>query len=461
VSNPTSNFGWQMPTPTDLVTDLPADFEVFGQAVDSSLADLKGGTTGQVLSKNSNTDMDFVWVTDAAGDITGVTAGTGISGGGTSGTVTITNSMATEITAKGDLIVGTGSATFDNLAAGANGSTLVADSSTSTGLRYQSAYNGNAVINGGFDIWQRGTANMTGVSAYTADRWQKGGATSFGVSRQVTGDTTNLPNIQYCARVQRTSGSAVTSSMNIGYSMETSDSIRFVGQTVVVSFYARAGANFSATSSILDFGLYSGTGTDQNIMTTGLTGQLTVVQANKTLTTTWQRFTMTGTVSSAATQLALYINAAPTGTAGANDYYDITGVQLELGTVQTSFKRSNGSGGTLQGELAACQRYYFRNTGALTYFGSGGIAGSTTQCYVQVKSPTTMRVAPTTLDYSLLLLQYITGSVNVTSASISTANPDITVVLANTASGLTATTQSYMLMTQNNAAAYLGLSAEL
>jgi hypothetical protein len=67
MTNPTSNFGWQMPTSTDLVTDLPADFEVFGQAVDTSLADLKGGTTGQVLKKNTNTDMDFVWAADAAG----------------------------------------------------------------------------------------------------------------------------------------------------------------------------------------------------------------------------------------------------------------------------------------------------------------------------------------------------------------------------------------------------------
>jgi hypothetical protein len=67
MTNPTSNFGWQMPTPTDLVTDLPADFEVFGQAVDTSLADLKGGTTGQVLKKNTNADMDFVWAADAAG----------------------------------------------------------------------------------------------------------------------------------------------------------------------------------------------------------------------------------------------------------------------------------------------------------------------------------------------------------------------------------------------------------
>jgi hypothetical protein len=78
-----------MPTNTDLVTDLPADFEVFGQAVATSMGDLLGGTTGQILSKATIADMVFTWIATDQGDITGVTATSPLTGGGTSGAITV------------------------------------------------------------------------------------------------------------------------------------------------------------------------------------------------------------------------------------------------------------------------------------------------------------------------------------------------------------------------------------
>lgn len=134
----TPNFGWSVPTSTDLVKDGATAIETLGDAIDASMADLKGGTSGQILSKNSNTDMDFTWVT-SAGDIEGVTAGVGISGGGTTGTVTITNSMATAIDAKGDLVAGTAADTFARLAIGSNNQVLTADSAEATGMKWAAA----------------------------------------------------------------------------------------------------------------------------------------------------------------------------------------------------------------------------------------------------------------------------------------------------------------------------------
>ena len=95
MTNPTSNFGWQMPTPTDLVTDLPADFEVFGQAVDTDFADLLGGANGYILSKASATDLDFAWIPNDQGDITAVNVTSPITGGGSAGAVTIGINAAT------------------------------------------------------------------------------------------------------------------------------------------------------------------------------------------------------------------------------------------------------------------------------------------------------------------------------------------------------------------------------
>jgi hypothetical protein len=97
----TTYFGWETPDDTDLVKDGAAAIRTLGQAIDTSMQDLEGGTTGQILSKNSNADMDFVWVTNDVGDITEVAAGTGISvasGTGPIPTVSINTAVTADLT---------------------------------------------------------------------------------------------------------------------------------------------------------------------------------------------------------------------------------------------------------------------------------------------------------------------------------------------------------------------------
>lgn len=371
------------------------------------------------------------------------------------------------LTAKGDLFGY--STTQARVAVGNDGETLVADSSASTGLRYNPPVGSlaNPVINGGMDNWQRGTSISVTASTlpYTADRWQIGvGANQAStVSRQATGDTTNLPNIQYCARVQRNSGQTGTGAIAFVQSFETSNSIPFAGKAVTVSFYARKGADYSSTTSTLGLDFISGTGTDQNRATAGYTGNANVFSNVVTLTTSWQRFVFTGTVPATATELATYFIYGPVGTAGTNDYFELTGVQVDVGTwTSTTVPTFRRSGGTIQGELAACQRYYVKIGGSAAYETIGlGSGWSTTRVGVQIKLPTTMRIAPSSVDYALPLelSDSVTGYA-VTTASMTNAGKDVAVFRADVASGLTQF-RPYSLTTNNSTSAYVAFSAEL
>lgn len=253
----------------------------------------------------------------------------------------------------------------------------------------------NKIINGGFDIWQRGTnISIAALSStiYCADRWNTSTGTNQAttISRQTTSDTTNLPNIQYCARVQRNSGQTGTGLYFLSQSMETSTSIPLAGKTVTFSFYARAGANYSATSNVLGVYIYTGTGTDQNVLV-AYTGQANT-NTSVTLTTTWQRFTFTTSIPSTATEISTLFGFTPTGTAGAADYYEVTGIQLESGSVATPFQTATG---TIQGELAACQRYFQRiGTGAGYIPICVGQCTSTTTVYGIYPLKVTMRATP-------------------------------------------------------------------
>jgi len=270
---------------------------------------------------------------------------------------------------------------------GADGSTLVANSSVSTGVSWAGniAAGKNAAINGAFDIWQRGTSFTPTVHQYCADRWDMG--RFGGVSgAQITQQASGLTGFQYAARLQRQSGNTGTQAVAMITGIETKDSLRFAGQSATLSFYARAGANFSASGSAFTAQIITGTGTDESPWA-GFTGQ-TTNSTNVTLTTSYQRFTYTVSIASNTTEIALQLYFTPTGTAGTNDYIEITGVQLEQGSVATPFSRA---GGTLQGELSAAQRYFFKCNAQEAY----GTAQSATQAEYVLRLPVTMRTTPT------------------------------------------------------------------
>ena len=321
----------------------------------------------------------------------------------------------------------------------------------------------NPVINSAFQVWQRGTSAFNPATStstgFCADRWQfyRASFTQFAtVSRIATGDTTNLPNIQYASRVQRTAGDTSTAFLRYLQTFETVNSIPFAGKTVTLSMYARAGANFSAASSQLGFTMDYGTGTDQNYIS-GFTGD-TALGSAPVLTTTWQRFSFTTTIPATATQLAIYTGYTPVGTAGANDYYDITGIQLELGSVATPF---DTYATTIQNELAACQRYYWRNSGV---YGSIGIIQqqTTTLAGTVVPFPVQMRTTPT-LDANSGTNYFVVKTLNTANTISGAWTLDVASLTSSEIYITTPTTVagSAGFAYLNNASAYIGFSAEL
>jgi len=362
------------------------------------------------------------------------------------------------VDAKGDLIAATASDTVARLAVGSNGAVLQADSSTATGLSWAGPLfvaGKNKLINGDFGVWQRGTTfTSPATNSYTADRWvtnQDGSGTVTVSQQSFTAGTAPVAGYESPFFLRQAVTAAGTTTF-FQMSQKIEDVRTFANQTVTFSFWAKAD---SSRSGLVYW--------EQNFGSGGSATVQSSVFPAPALTTSWQRFTYTFTLPSISGKtigtgscLIFYIRNGGT-VSGAN--LDIWGAQLEAGSVATPFQTATG---TVQGELAACQRYYWRMaTGAANPLGNGS-AYSSSHVQLIVQFPVTMRVGPaldmgTGTDY----FTFVRNGGSDTFNSFTIDSPSTIATNIYNSTQISSTAGNGGVIFTNNASAYLGFTSEL
>jgi len=298
----------------------------------------------------------------------------------------------------------------------------------------------NYLVNGGLDFWQRNTSFT--ATGYCADRFYTviGGTTTVSQS-------TDVPTgvlAQYS--LQGVTGAA-SSYSHFYQALESAVVKPLQGKTVTLSVYVKTAGSYSGNFNLManySTSTDSWAGQSVNIFTTAYAGSAY---------TSWGRITATFTVPATAVGLRVQIENVSAQASGVT--LRTCGWQLELGSYATTFSRA---GGTIQGELAACQRYYFRNTPGVAYgFQAAGYGLNTTQSRQNVFLPVSMRVNPTSVDYANLSLE---GAISISSLGLDQLAPSFVSLTTTGSTGLSGNIP-YRLLNFNNTAGYLAFNAEL
>jgi hypothetical protein len=376
------------------------------------------------------------------------------------------------VDAKGDLIAGTGADAAARLPVGSNGDTLVADSATTTGLAWRGDYAAgkNKIINGDFSINQRAFTSTTSSLVFTFDRFltqYNGGTVTYSAETFTPGAAPVAGyESQNFLRIA-TTGHTAGATDNSRFLQRIEDVRTFAGQTVTISFFAKAASGTPGVAVYF-----------RQIFGAGGSADVTGNGQKISITTSWARYSLTFNIASISgstigtgSYLEMFIqtsagtnyNARTDNLGIQNATIDFWGVQLEAGSVATEFQTSTG---TLQGELAACQRYYYRVTPGAIYTSFGnGFSNSATDFLMNTPFPVTMRIAPTALEQSGTAAQYgvFQGSGGFTNSAVPafyhSTNSSVATQFT-VASGLT-TGQGGFGRTDNSTSGYLGWSAEL
>jgi hypothetical protein len=309
----------------------------------------------------------------------------------------------------------------------------------------------NAIINGDFGIWQRGTSFSNPANeAYLADRFNivyDGSGSTRTISQQTqTPNAISGYDAPYFFRFAQTV--AGTAGTYVGMNQRIEGVQTYAALSITLSFWAKADATRTLTPSITqNFG--SGGSTSVSTSGTGIT-----------LTTSWARYTQTFAIPSisgktvgTSSYLQLFLGLA----ANTVQTIDLFGVQLEPGSTATPFQTATG---TKQGELAACQRYYFRQGGAQAYqyFGQG-VATSITNARILINCPVQMRTTPTSIDYLSLAIYDVSVQSAISAIAFDNAAP-LQVAINCTTTAITLARPT-ILLANATTTSYFGLSAEL
>jgi hypothetical protein len=297
----------------------------------------------------------------------------------------------------------------------------------------------NYIINGGFDVWQRGTSGTYASGSYSgADRWVCG-SSSTTISKDADAPTGLLQSLKIVA----------ASANSIYQRIEAANSTALAGKTVTLSFYYK---RTSGTGNV-DARFYYPSAAD-NFGTVTQIGSTSVISSSPA--SSWTRYSVSVALPpNVVNGLQVLINN------DGNTTSYIAGVQLEEGTAATVFRRNANS---IQGELAACQRYYWRSLPPTSNYQqlAMGFVTSGTSVDLYVSTPVPLRIPPTSIDYVAANLQVLdTGFAgSLTSLAVTSSSGVTPVVITATGSGYT-TTRPAWLRVGPNTSGYIGFSAEL
>jgi hypothetical protein len=271
--------------------------------------------------------------------------------------------------------------------------------------------NRNLCINGSGAVAQRSTGSVALTSSMlygSIDRFAALSTTAPGtISRITTGlPTAATNNVVFTSgfRFGRNNASALTGTIAVSQALETINSTVAAGKQVTLSYWAKAGANYSSASSLFNANVQTGTGTDQAVNAGGgWTGVAFPLASTPTITTSWAFYSVTGTVAPTATQLEILFSYVPTGTAGADDNVYITGVQLEIGSAPSEFEVE-----PFETTLRKCQRYYETSAAYGVALGTAWLENSpvhvipynTASAALQMPFKVNKRVSPAVTNYS-------------------------------------------------------------